>query len=168
MKRGKVNRHQRGKSETGDRTWPVAARTEAGPDRALPRERKIASQKRNVLAADSRTTKRKEETESWRGAEVNHQPAQLFLAWKNQNAGRTNPRQKTLGARELISSPRDQKVSSNRAKALCRTGAEPKMDTKNTASAWAHSLQTGKAKFRRPSLMLGPISNSGEKTSGNR
>jgi hypothetical protein len=29
---------------------------------------------------------------------VNHRPAQLFLAWKNQNVGITNPRQKTLGA----------------------------------------------------------------------
>jgi hypothetical protein len=40
--------------------------------------------------------------------------------------------------------PREPKVSRNRAKALCGAGAKLKTDTKNTASAGAHSLRTGK------------------------
>jgi hypothetical protein len=63
--------------------------------------------------------------------------------------------------------PRESKVSRNEAKALCGEGAELKTDTKNTASAGAHSLRTGKEKFSWPSLMLGQKTNRGKETSRN-
>jgi hypothetical protein len=39
-KQGKSIGASESKSEAGDRGWPVAAKTEAGPGNALPRERK--------------------------------------------------------------------------------------------------------------------------------